>query len=627
MTENQNENTPKLGPKSFLSVGPTLHYSHNNVISCWVVSLGVFVLACLFWSKLLAGVFFSFDPDILTDLSLWRIGHYTVDPVSIFEYPWQILVLGLLMGILSVVPILTSQLMSFRHSLLFVLAIFFVANMPGFALVVLFSAWITASRPLRFRSRFIAIALCISPQLIFWGLAGGVRDAEPLKWGFSFAPWLCAWLCALFIAGFVLGIGHFTRYRPGLIWSSSAAVFITAIIIFGSKVGFDELDYQLYVAGNNPKEAVEFHDHSIKEALDETIMNEQVLRYLAGFFYSTDDRIALRIRLKEEIRSQLRIRDRWPNWFRNALSDELIYWDKRDSLNSQYEKFIWNRPNSERMPRALYYQAMLSELIPDYEMIVTDEVLHFYSDYPREETRKLWYDLYVDFPESLESIEARWRIAKHWSGEGMFEQALTILDEAQGMIDKYLEELRQQPPVEETFLGLFNPPGKSALTAYDLRQDLTNRLDELKDLIGQHNYDNINKSKQRLAIFVMLNPHTAGYQLQLDELLNETKDKDPLRDNIQLEQICLIADMQLRAEELSKLHKEYKDRDGGVQAYYDLALLKIGLWRQQDQADTARRESLLTQARDSLSDFIKLYPDNFRTDNAREILSNLPKVN
>ena len=64
----------------------------------------------------------------------WYLGRATITGISIFEYPWQIVVLGLLMGILAIVPVLIAQLMSFGHSFIFMLAVFFLANLPGFAL-------------------------------------------------------------------------------------------------------------------------------------------------------------------------------------------------------------------------------------------------------------------------------------------------------------------------------------------------------------------------------------------------------------------------------------------------------------------------------------------------------------
>jgi hypothetical protein len=119
MDDKQTEKAPKVASKSFMTVGPTLHYSHKNVQRCWLLAVAAFVLSCLFWSKIVTGSFWSFSFQVLTSPNFWRLGQTVTTGVSIFEYPWQILVLGLLMGILGIVPVLTSQLMSFQHCLHF----------------------------------------------------------------------------------------------------------------------------------------------------------------------------------------------------------------------------------------------------------------------------------------------------------------------------------------------------------------------------------------------------------------------------------------------------------------------------------------------------------------------------
>ena len=420
MDNKQTEKVPKIGSKSFMTVGPTLHYSHRNVQRCWLLAVVAFGISCSFWSKIVAGSFWSLDFHTLISPKLWRLGQFVISGVSIFEYPWQILVLGLLMGVLAIAPPLISQLMSFRYSVPFVLAVFFLANLPGFAISLFVSCIAVACRPLRFRSRFIAIALCTAPQLFYWGYFGGTRGIEPIKYGFTFTPWICAWLVCLGIAGLVLGIGHFTRYRPGLVWIFTSLVLLTAIVLFEVKIGFDELDYQLYVAKNNPEDLIEFRDQSITKALDDTIKNPRVKKYLlAAYFYPTEA-IPLRAELKKKIQTQLTY-DSWPNWFK--VPPELEYQAKKEWLFEQYELFIKMRGQSRRMPIALYYKALLSEYSPDINMLGQKEILHFYSDYPYERSQEIWYRLYTEFGNRPESLEARWRIAKHWAGQGRFEQA------------------------------------------------------------------------------------------------------------------------------------------------------------------------------------------------------------
>ena len=103
MDNNQTEKAPISVSKSFMAVGPTLHYSHKNVHICWLLAVGAFGISCLFWSKIVTGSFWSFDVQTITTPEFWRLDQSITTGVNIFEYPWQILVLGLLMGIMAVV--------------------------------------------------------------------------------------------------------------------------------------------------------------------------------------------------------------------------------------------------------------------------------------------------------------------------------------------------------------------------------------------------------------------------------------------------------------------------------------------------------------------------------------------
>ena len=607
------------GPsKSFLTVGPTLHYSHTNVRLCWALALLVYAVACLIWTRIHTG-FWTPGIENLADRSLWGLGPYVNGPVSIFEYPWQILVLGLLMGILAAVPVLTSQLMSFHYSIIFILAVFFLANLPVFALCLLISCFAAACRPLRFRSRFIAIALCTTPQLFYWGYFGGARGVEPIEWGFSYAPWICAWLDALTIAGLVLGIGHFTRYRPGLIWIFTTLTLVIAMVVFEVGIGFDELDYQLYVAKNNPEHAGEFHDHSITEILDQAMTDPATQKYLDESFYPADP-IARRAEIKKDIQEQLN--DGWPDWL--GVPPEVEYKERKEELLRQYDFFINHRPGSRRMPVVLYYKAILNEYSPDMPVFGQKEVLRFYSDYPQEKASRIWWGLYQSFPVSPESVEARWRIAMQWAGRGLFEQAEDLLAKTQTMLAAERTKLlaEEQAPAGKLF-GLFHPPAESVMTPPKL-SDLERRINLLRTLLGPENRSDEPASKDRLAKFVMLNPHAPDYAQHLDGLLEQTEEADRLRDNILLAQAKLIADEQLRAEKLSELHKEYSKTDTGMLALYDLGLLKINLWRQQDESDAALKKKYLDEARTALSSFMSLYPENFYIEQVKKNLDGLP---
>jgi len=632
MDRNEAEKTPMLG-KSFMAVGPTLHYSHPNVQVFWFVAVVVFGLNCLLWSEITIGTLAAFDVQRIASLDAWRLDRFITSGISIFEYPWQILVLGLLMGVLAVGPILVAQLLSFPHSIPFILAVLLLANLPGLAVSLVTSCVGVACRPLRFRSRIIAIALCLAPQLVYWGSFGGVKGAQPVMWSVSFAPWVCAWLAGLGIAGVVLGIGHFTRYKPGVIGATLAAVLMLTVAVFEAQIGFDELAYQLHVVRNDPERVPEFYDHRITEPLDRTITDPEVRRYLAGFFYPTEP-IPLREELKREIQVQLGY-DRWPSWFK--VPKELNYQEKRQWLNQQYDRFIhpsrpwWmpsvlyqkvlnRRTTGPRMAVALYYKALLSDYAPDVSLVGRDEVLHLYYDYPQDRSRDIWYQLYRSFSVSPESIEARWRIARHWAGQGRFELAENLAREAKTLLQ---EPLDQASPKDTSgdLLRLFHAPAASIMTENRLRE-LQGRLDRLCCLSGLENRGSDPESAARLAEFVMLNPHALDYAGRLEALLARMAKDDSLRDNLLVAQAKGLADVQASAERLLEVHSRYRDTDGGREALYELARLKIRLY--QTEADAQSKKSLLAEARSTLTQVIALYPGHFLAEQAGQTLATLP---
>jgi len=632
MENKEPEKTPKT-PKSFLAVGPTLHYSHSNVQRYWLLAAFVFCLVCLFWSRIVTGSFWAFgaEPQQIPDFG--EIGRSTVTGVSIFEYPWQIIVLGLLMGVMAVVPTLVAQLMSFGRSFIFILAVLFVAGLPGLAVFLTVSCFAVASRPLRFRSRIIAIALCMAPQLIYWGAFGGARGVEPLEWGFSFAPWIWAWLTGMAVAGLVLGIGHYTRYKPGLIWTFTTTTLLLALVVFEWKIGFDELDFQLYVAQNNPEEVVEFRDHSIRDALDRTITDPTEKEYRSGFFYPVEP-IPLREELKKEIQVQL-THDRWPSWL--IMSDELLFQDRRKQLNEQYDRFIqppkswWmppalyneivaRRSRSRRMPIALYYKAVLNEYSPDLRRIRQEEVLHFYSDYPHERASRIWFQLYSRFGRSPESTEARWRGARQLAGQRELGKARVLLDEAATMVRDLLA-IREKMPVtpSDSLFSAFQPPADTAVTPLKLRA-LQGRIYAFQALLSDENLAGGEGTLARLARFVMLNPNNLDYEQQLDALLAQAGEKDALRDNLLLEKAMLLADDQGRAKRLEELSREYQNTDGGMRALYELTRLNIHLYQREPQ-----KTENLQKARDMLTSFLSLYPDSFYASQVKKNLEDLPR--
>ena len=516
------------------------------------------------------------------------------------------------------------------------MGVVFLANLPGLALSLLISCIGVACRPLRFRSRIIAIALCMAPLLIYWGMFGGAREYEALLWGFSFAPWVCAWLIGLGIAGIVLAIGHFTRYKPGLIWITTGLFLTTAVCVFEAKIGFNELAYQLHVAKNNPEEAPEFHDHNIEGDLDGLLNDPKVTAYLNNFFYPKDS-IQLREELKKELENRLSFEE-WPAWV-FTVPPHLDFQRRRRELNQQYDRFIdpaksWWMPKffhrqllkrrmaSKRMAVALYYKGLLSELSPDIAMLKKDEKLHFYWDYPRERSLPIWDRLLREFPDSPEALEAYWRVAMYWGGQAQFDRATEKLDEAKTRLETVMNDLDESRHDESGMTPtLFRVPAQSIMTKVKL-QELQSRLDRLLSLIRPENRGKTKESELRLAQFVKLDPHTKDYPKRLEELMIQLGPQDGLRDNVELAQAKLEPDDQSREIRLGAVHKSYAGTDGGIEALFELALLKTTQYR--TQTDPDHKKDQLQKASSTLEEFLKLYPDSRFSPQARKLLSNLP---
>ncbi|MHC4551159.1 MAG: hypothetical protein ACYSUT_00110 [Planctomycetota bacterium] len=615
--------SPGAPAKSFMTAGPTLHYSHTNVLWFWGLGLFVYVLCCLFWHALLNTNDLLLDLTSLADVSLIRLGQFVVYPISIYEYPWHILVLGTVMGILATTPVLVAQLLSFRYSLAMVLAIFFIAKLHLFGVFVLASCIAVACRPLRFRSRFISAALCMAPQLLYWAIWGSYDTDDPVKWGLSLTPWMFAWLTSLAMSGIVLGVGHFTRYKPGLVWAISFLMLLGGFFLFQKTVGFAELDYQANVAGNNPEDCRQFHDHPLSASIDAVIEDSATKSFLIGKFFPIEP-ILLREKLKEEIQ-RLIAYDTWPEWFRKKMPDDLNYQAKRRELLALYNAFMEKWPDSERVAVALYFKAMLSEYHPDTRHFGKTETLRFYSDFPFDDNYFIWQKLYDDFPQSPESLEARWRIAMYLAGQADFDKAGELCEVTLIKIRDYLKAQQEDDTAvkADSLFTAFHEPARTVMTPFKLA-DLEFRLKRLQSLIGKENQGTDDASGQRLGRFIGRNPHGIEYAAWLESQLADIEEADGLRDNLLLEQTMLIDDARQRMQQLTELSQTYPETDGGLRALYELAMVKVQLRKAPETTDEVKQQ-LLTETRSILDAFVETHPENLYAEQARSLLKGLPE--
>jgi hypothetical protein len=85
----------------------------------------------------------------------------------------------------------------------------------------------------------------------------------------------------------------------------------------------------------------------------------------------------------------------------------------------------------------------------------------------------------------------------------------------------------------------------------------------------------------------------------------------------------LTPDAVLREQRLGQLAKNYAGTDGGIQAEFEQACLKLAIWKEHGLSDT-EKERYLAEAKTDLKNFLKTHPDSIFAEQAREKLATLP---
>ena len=297
---------------------------------------------------------------------------------------------------------------------------------------------------------------------------------------------------------------------------------------------------------------------------------------------------------------------------------------RRRELLNRYRLFTEQWPNSKRVPIALYFTALLNEYQPDVRWFERTETLRFYNDYPFKDNILIWQELFNRFPESPESLAARWRLAMHDAAEGRFERATELAQVARSMIREHLAKAEAREPRgdPDSILAAFQSPSPTVMTPFKLRE-LDLRLRRLTQLISRRNQGPDEASRKRLSVFIGLNPYAIDYESRLDALLRDMGDDDPLRSHVLLAKTMLIADARVRAEALAKLAVTHSETEGGVHAIFETALALLEVWKDSQPAGEIR-QLLLKEIRQILTEFLDEHPDSIYADRARSLLQTRP---
>ena len=607
------------------SNGPTIGFPRRQRFFFWAGNLVLYCLVNMFYLRLNSGN--------------WIDNHYTytshnlieqlLSPLNIFEYPSYIIVAGVIMALLCSVPILTAHLYNFWHAIPFVLAVYFLGHNHVLCLCILVSSAAAGMEPMRFKSKFVAAILCLLPEILYWVIfSGNNPEQHVLRWAVLYAPWILAFLACIVLIGTVIAVGHFGRYRPGVLTPTFGIFLAGIVLLFHFSIGMNERDFQADVFRNSPAQLKVLNSESIVIAVEKELAkilkkdpnyNPQTTRdiLLLEWYEAFSDDFLRDPELPTKQYYLSPAEERAANYVRSLAN-----------ATKQINTFKHLYPRDQRVADALYYLAMLADCQPDRRALLNENLLRFHFDLPSADSQPLWDELLSKFGKSSWSIEARWRLAHLLAGtipqtpteSFRFDQAQKLLLDAQTLCEERLlqrRKLADTSRISDSWLGdIFQKPPR-ALSLEQL-SNLQMRIAQTLMLIDQENRTGHLTHDKRLAQFVRLDLRHPDYEKNLQLLLQNSPQPDPLIDNIELAQARLITDPDKKITLLTDLTRRYQDRDGGVQAMLELAQTLLEKRnRSEHQGD---RELLLSRCQEYLQKIITLRPNSLPAKFAHELL-------
>ncbi len=621
-------NQPLNRLKRWVSDGPTVAFARRYRYLCWAFNLLLYILLNLFYLRLHTGGWLpwqhTYEATTLTEQLL--------SPLSIFDYPAQIFVLGLLMALLCALPIITAQLYNLWYALPFPVVVLLCGHQQILSLCLFVSCTAVSFHPFRFKSKFVAAVMCLIPELLYVIIFSGSNpETEALRWAVLYAPWVLAFFFSLMLFGVILAIGHFVRYRPGVITPIFGLALAGTVLLFHLKIGMNERDFQAYVYQYRPETVVNLCSKDIQPLLEE----EKAL-WEKHFYYLNPDTF------EDELMQE------WENNFRlssltavrnktdteaKSVQEAQKFLQTQDDAVSNIDHFIRMYPNDRRVADAYYYKGLILDLKPDVRQLRQKRRLAFYNDIPSATSEAVWAQLLDRFVESEVAIEARLRFAilslqleeEKPNYKERFQQASDLLLEAQKrcrMLMDMRKEKERQTSSQPSMSDIFNP--KTPILSDEVLIALRLRIGILAALIANENRPGDILHDKRLSEFIGLDPYQLDYETRLKALKLDAPQPDPLIDNIELAETMLRTDPEVKGLELRKLIRKYPEQDGGNQARIELAKLYLEKYNRSD--NETDRETLLQRGRETLTPVLNLPPESIFFQQAQELLRKWPGV-
>ncbi len=222
-------------------------------VCCILFAIAMQVAMCAFWNYLQTGQWIDLSFSAMRNGLAAPISDTILGALSIFSYPWMLVVFGITLGLMLLIPLVMATLYPLWSSLLAAGALIVVAHNPIMGIVVAMGCVLVARNRWRHTHPYGALLLGGLPtglllQLLVFTAADTSLLLPMQRWILAI-PFLLAMGVILLGGLLCFAIAHLRRLRPGVIWPCVLIMALPTGWVFFQQVGIDELHYALLLRG------------------------------------------------------------------------------------------------------------------------------------------------------------------------------------------------------------------------------------------------------------------------------------------------------------------------------------------------------------------------------------------
>jgi hypothetical protein len=499
------------------------------------INLLGFLVVNAFWQYLLRGRWTDFSPEAYRQDLAAPLGEMFLRPLSIFAFPWMILVMGLLLAVVIFMPIIAAVLYRLVYAGLLVLMVAVVGHAPVLAMALALGCVLAARTSLRSDMPFLATLLGMLPVAaylyLFSFLGSDSVAVVPLQRLLLAVPLLVAVVTAVLASAAVLGLAMLKGFRPGVLGPVLLLLLGVPVAIFHARVGVDRLEYALIANDLVPDDAI-FEPMAL-EAWSRQNQAE-------GLNPTT-----LRIRLQDDLQH------------------------RKELLLARCRGFLASNPRSLCAPAALWVIGQTETLQLDAPALEIG-LIKYTAAYGSPASAETWRRLIDKYPESPQAAIALWRLGEMALRSRDVQGGCNHLRAAIGRLAKLASNDEHQEESSKT-MQVFAPPVEIPNRRYCAEALFNAR--RLVWLIESNDVTNNPLSAEAFAALLDANPCGLNYYRQLSELAGR-HEHTLLGDNLKLAVAMATPSLYERAEMLILLAEDPKS-DSAVEANYELGRLAM----------------------------------------------------